>query len=55
MVDELRVLPIEIEKGRLRKGDILLGMGYFHWSGGIWNSSPICLIRRSSEKNNKLK
>lgn len=55
MVDELRVLPIEIENGRLRKGDILLGMGYFHWSGGIWNSSPFCLIRRSSEKNNKLK
>ena len=41
MVDELRVIPVP--KSR-RKQHILLGMGYFNWSGGVWNAAPFCLV-----------
>eukprot|EP00580_Thalassiosira_gravida_P007570 CAMPEP_0201639444 /NCGR_PEP_ID=MMETSP0493-20130528/19384_1 /ASSEMBLY_ACC=CAM_ASM_000838 /TAXON_ID=420259 /ORGANISM="Thalassiosira gravida, Strain GMp14c1" /LENGTH=147 /DNA_ID=CAMNT_0048112845 /DNA_START=77 /DNA_END=520 /DNA_ORIENTATION=- len=25
---------------------VLLGMGYFTWSGGVWNLAPFCLVAR---------
>ena len=49
MVDELRVVPLV--KGGDRDGTtseegppVLLGMGYFTWSGGAWNPAPFCLV-----------
>jgi len=48
MVDELRVLALEDESGKAKDENmtILLGMGYFTWSGGAWNLSPFCLVVR---------
>ena len=58
MVDELRVIPLSFnsvcndekqqqeETGRVI---LLLGMGYFTWSGGAWNSAPFCLVARRNE------
>ena len=42
MVDEIRVIPIKGEK----KSSMLLGMGYFTWSGGMLNSAPFCLVKK---------
>eukprot|EP00804_Cyclotella_cryptica_P001960 CCRYP_007385-RA/>CCRYP_007385-RA protein AED:0.01 eAED:0.01 QI:41/1/1/1/1/1/2/2078/257 len=42
MVDELRMIPIQSGQKV-----ILLGMGYFSWSGGVWNAAPFCLVARS--------
>lgn len=42
MVDEIRVIPIKGE----RKSSMLLGMGYFTWSGGMLNSAPFCLVKK---------
>ena len=42
MVDELRVIPVLESKRKY----LLLGLGYFHWSGGVWNAAPFCLISR---------
>ena len=42
MVDEIRVVPI---KGK-KKSSMLLGMGYFTWSGGMLNSAPFCLVEK---------
>lgn len=47
MVDELRVIRLSKKKGDV----ILLGMGYFNWSGGVWNSAPFCLVKRSSHNS----
>jgi hypothetical protein len=44
MVDELKVIPTPKCKQRV----ILLGLGYFRWSGGIWNAAPFCLISRGN-------
>jgi len=33
---------VENQKRRV----VLLGMGYFTWSGGVWNLAPFCLIAR---------
>jgi len=52
MVDELRVIPLSFNAVR-NDGQIqpqcllLLGMGYFTWSGGAWNSAPFCLVART--------
>ncbi|KAL7476485.1 hypothetical protein ACHAW6_002341 [Cyclotella cf. meneghiniana] len=43
MVDELRIIPMA-QSGRKV---ILLGMGYFKWSGGVWNAAPFCLVART--------
>lgn len=49
MVDELRVIKLPTNT-KTRKdessGIILLGMGYFTWSGGVWNLAPFCLVAR---------
>ena len=42
MVDELKVIAIPRNKRKY----ILLGMGYFNWSGGVWNAAPFCLVSR---------
>lgn len=42
MIDELRVVPMQKSK----RNCIMLGMGYFNWSGGVWNAAPFCLVRR---------
>lgn len=42
MVDELTVIPILKEKRKV----ILLGMGYFTWSGGPLNAAPFLLVSR---------
>ena len=39
MVDELRVIKVGKEK-------VLLGLGYFTWSGGVYNLAPFCLVAR---------
>lgn len=44
MVDELRVVRL---KDRSMK--VLLGMGYFTWSGGTLNLAPFCLVARNCE------
>ena len=46
-MDELRVVPLD--SGNVVKDDgraILLGMGYFSWSGGVMNMAPFCLVAR---------
>mmetsp|Transcript_928 Transcript_928/g.2160 ORF Transcript_928/g.2160 Transcript_928/m.2160 type:complete len:261 (+) Transcript_928:40-822(+) len=45
MVDELRILPLQGKKDN-EEGVVLIGMGYFTWSGGALNSAPFCLITR---------
>ena len=48
MVDELRVVAL-LESGSNKVKDekvVLLGMGYFTWSGGVWNLAPFCLVAR---------
>jgi len=40
MVDELRVIKLS------NKERVLLGMGYFAWSGGVYNLAPFCLVAR---------
>ena len=60
MVDELRVIPLSVgaacssdqtqtQKGRKNKAMLLLGMGYFTWSGGAWNSAPFCLVAKQGK------
>lgn len=45
MRDELRVVPLN--KGSKGKDDaILLGMGYFTFTGGVWNLAPFYLVPR---------
>jgi hypothetical protein len=58
MVDELRVIPIsfdvacddvssdQTQKESNNKAMLLIGMGYFTWSGGVWNSAPFCLVAK---------
>jgi hypothetical protein len=43
MKDEIRLLPLPEDIG----GQVLLGMGWMTWSGGILNASPFCLWRES--------
>ena len=52
MVDELRVIQLENDGGDKKSKDerlLLLGMGYFTWSLGGWNSAPFCLVARKCE------
>jgi len=60
MVDELRVIPLSVgaacssdqtqtQKGGKNKAMLLLGMGYFTWSGGAWNSAPFCLVAKQGK------
>ena len=51
MVDELRVIA-RLDNGNSSDNAILLGMGYFSWSGGIWNSAPFCLVARKCGGDN---
>jgi hypothetical protein len=47
MVDELRVVPLKQATGdneNEEKALLLLGMGYFTWSGGVMNMAPFCLV-----------
>jgi len=44
MVDELRVL--ELGDKTQESNPMILGMGYFQWSGGVWNVAPFCLVPR---------
>ncbi len=48
MVDELRVIPLTklASSDSNEKTTLLLGMGYFTWSGGYRNSAPFCLVAR---------
>lgn len=48
MVDELRVLALDNGNDKAKDKDttIMLGMGYFTWSGGVWNIAPFCLVAR---------
>ncbi|KAL3805740.1 hypothetical protein ACHAW5_003820 [Stephanodiscus triporus] len=49
MVDELRAVNLEGSDGgnaRNREKVIFLGMGYFSWSGGVFNMAPFCLVPR---------
>jgi hypothetical protein len=47
MVDELRVVPLEhTNDDNEEKALLLLGMGYFTWSGGVKNLAPFCLVAR---------
>lgn len=58
MVDELRVIPLSVDaqcdgddvsrssEESKKKVMLLLGMGYFSWSGGAWNSAPFCLVAK---------
>lgn len=49
MVDELRVVPLNQATGdneNKEKELLLLGMGYFTWSGGVMNMAPFCLVSR---------
>mmetsp|Transcript_11860 Transcript_11860/g.18220 ORF Transcript_11860/g.18220 Transcript_11860/m.18220 type:complete len:136 (-) Transcript_11860:68-475(-) len=32
-----------------KKALLLLGMGYFTWSGGAWNSAPFCLVAKQGK------
>lgn len=64
-MDELRVITLceennDNENGKTNKNNkknvaiLLLGMGYFTWSGGAWNSAPFCLVaRRCGSKTQK--
>ena len=63
MVDELRVIPLSVDaecsdastdqtqsqKERKKRAMLLLGMGYFTWSGGAWNSAPFCLVAKQGK------
>jgi hypothetical protein len=54
MVDELRVVPLKQATGdneNEEKALLLLGMGYFTWSGGVMNMAPFCLVARRREKS----
>jgi hypothetical protein len=42
MKDELRVV-------KCSNGQIVLGLGSMGWSGSIWNASPFCLWRETSD------
>ena len=45
MVDELRSVAIENRSKKPKEKEvILLGMGYFTWSGGAWNKAPFFLV-----------
>lgn len=49
MVDELRAVNLEKSDGgnvRNRERVMFLGMGYFSWSGGVFNMAPFCLVPR---------
>jgi hypothetical protein len=46
MKDEIRLLPLSEDVG----GQVLLGMGWMTWSGGILNASPFCLWREKEPK-----
>lgn len=48
MVDELRELSLVGSSKSDEQKAILIGMGYFSWSGGAWNVSPFCLVPRKS-------
>lgn len=47
MKDEIRILPLPGDVG----GQVLLGMGWMTWSGGILNASPFCLWRETETKS----
>jgi hypothetical protein len=47
MKDEIRLLPLSEDVG----GQVLLGMGWMTWSGGILNASPFCLWRETEPKS----
>ena len=58
MVDEIRVVPLipSTSNNTTSVGDdddeseremLLLGMGYFTWSGGFRNSAPFCLVAKN--------
>jgi hypothetical protein len=47
MKDEIRLLPLSEDVG----GQVLLGMGWMTWSGGILNGSPFCLWRETEPKS----
>lgn len=55
MVDELRVipLPLVVSSHSNEKITLLLGMGYFTWSGGYRNSAPFCLVARPCGNRDK--
>ena len=42
MVDEIRVIKLATNN----KEKVLLGVGYFTWSGGVYNLAPFCLVAR---------
>ena len=48
MVDELRVVSLESSSEGTKA--LLLGMGCFDWSGGVWNASPFCLVARKCKE-----
>ena len=54
MVDELRVVKCSDDKAKSGGKAVLLGMGYFAWSGGVWNIAPFCLVARRCSKMKKL-
>lgn len=64
MVDELRVIPLSVDAEECndvsmdqtqnrneskKRAMLLLGMGYFTWSGGAWNSAPFCLVAKQGK------
>lgn len=61
MVDELRVIPLSIDaqcdsddvsrssEESKKRVMLLLGMGYFTWSGGPLNSAPFCLVAKQGK------
>ena len=63
MVDELRVIPLSVDaecnvvstdqthnqRESKKRAVLLLGMGYFTWSGGAWNSAPFCLVAKQEK------
>lgn len=64
-MDELRVIPLfdaacnvgsgqrqQNQKEGNNKAMLLIGMGYFTWSGGAWNSAPFCLVAREGNRLN---
>lgn len=65
MVDELRVIPLSVDaqcdgadasrsnEERKKKVVLLLGMGYFTWSGGALNSAPFCLVSKQGTEVGK--
>jgi len=50
MVDELRAIQVGGNKEK-----VLLGMGYFTWSGGVYNLAPFCLVARKCNVVDKVK